>query len=161
MLLASALPEARRNRLLNPASLRQVLAQAAARLPERSAFEQGAGRLDLLRSAQALADYTPRATAVPEGSTSRRAARQARARGHAPGGGGSGGYLWPYRSQPLYAGAVPLLINLTLLNGMSVAGNFSRLRAGCRAARPTARRCTLASSTGGGCGRGVARSASH
>ena len=127
VLLASALPEARRNRLLNPASLRQVLAQAAARLPERSAFEQGAGRLDLLRSAQALADYTPRATAVPEeldlspcGPAGEGGA------GHAPGGGGSGGYLWPYCSQPLYAGAVPLLINLTLLNGMSVAGNFSR-----------------------------------
>ena len=127
VLLASSLPEARRNRLLNPASLRQVLAQAAVRLPGRSAFEQGAGRLDLLRSAQALADYTPHASVVPDqldlspcGPAGEGLA------GHAPGGGGSGGYLWPYCSQPLYAGAVPLLINLTLLNGMSVVGNFSR-----------------------------------
>ena len=128
-LLASTLPEARRSTLLNPASLRQVLAQAAARLPGRSAFEQGAGSLHLLRSAQALTDYTPHASVVPEkldlspcGPAGEGGA------GHAPGGGGSGsgGYLWPYCSQPLYAGAVPLLINLTLLNGMSVVGNFSR-----------------------------------
>ena len=52
-LLASTMPAARRNRLLNPASLRQALAQSATRLAGRSAFEQGAGRLELLRSAQA------------------------------------------------------------------------------------------------------------
>ena len=134
-LLASTIPEARRWQLLNPASLKQVLLQAARRLPGRSAFEQGAGKLELLRSAQILQDYTPHASVLPtELDLSPCGPSGEDVVGHAPGGGtgegvgagGDAGYLWPHCSQPLYAGAVPLLLNLTLLNGMSVVANFSR-----------------------------------
>lgn len=40
-------------------------------------------------------------------------------------GEGEGGYLWPFCSQPLYYGGAPLMINLTVLNGMSLYSNVS------------------------------------
>ena len=33
-------------------------------------------------------------------------------------------YFWPYCTQPLYAGAVPVVFNVTVLNGMGVTGKI-------------------------------------
>lgn len=31
-------------------------------------------------------------------------------------------YMWPFCTQPLYAGAMPLMFNATVLNGMGLTG---------------------------------------
>ena len=53
-LLASTVPEDRRWRVLNPASMKQALVEGARKLPRMSMFEQGAGRIDLLASMKIL-----------------------------------------------------------------------------------------------------------
>ena len=54
-LLASIVPEPRRWQLLNPGAIKQVLVESAHRLHRRSAYEQGAGTMDLLGAAQVRA----------------------------------------------------------------------------------------------------------
>ena len=54
-LLASIVPEPRRWQLLNPGAIKQVLVESAHRLHRRSAYEQGAGTMDLLGAAQVSA----------------------------------------------------------------------------------------------------------
>ncbi|KAL0887507.1 hypothetical protein Bca101_011490 [Brassica carinata] len=74
-LLVRVIPEARRKDLLNPASMKQVLVEGAAKLSGPNMYEKGAGRVDLLQS------YAP-----------------------------------------LYADAMPVIFNTTILNGMGVIG---------------------------------------
>lgn len=138
-LLASTLPEPQRWALLNPASLKQVLTASARRLPLRSAFEQGAGLIDLLGAAQKLSEYLPQVGPAhapstlpslhpsPHPSPPRRVQVSALPSkldlspcAHA------GGYLWPLCSQPLFYGGMPLLLNITILNGMALHSNVSR-----------------------------------
>ncbi len=120
-LLASMLPEERRWKVLNPASIKQLLTSSATRLPGRSAYEQGAGSLDLLAAAQALGEYTPHASVLPpEIDLSGCAPEGGDGRAPAGGAAGSSGYMWPHCAQPLYAGALPLLLNLTVLNGAAL-----------------------------------------
>ncbi len=33
-------------------------------------------------------------------------------------------YMWPYCSQPIYYGAMPIIVNVTILNGMGVTGKI-------------------------------------
>lgn len=33
-------------------------------------------------------------------------------------------YMWPFCRQPLYSGAMPVMFNATVLNGMGVVGTF-------------------------------------
>eukprot|EP00955_Chlamydomonas_euryale_P048609 354031-Chlamydomonas_euryale.AAC.5 len=61
--------------------------------------------MDLEASARVLAAYSPRASAIPA----------ALDMADCP-------YFWPYCAQPLYAGALPVVVNVTLLNGMGVVG---------------------------------------
>lgn len=104
-LLASTVPESRRAELVNPAVLKQVLVEGADRLPEAGhVYEQGAGRLNVLRSAELLAAYEPRPSFFPATLDLT----------DCP-------YMWPHCDQPLYAGAQPVTINVTILNGMGVS----------------------------------------
>jgi len=103
-LLASTLPESRRW-MLNPASMKQALVEGAQKLPVLCMYEQGNGKMDLEASARVLAAYSPRASAIPA----------ALDMADCP-------YFWPYCAQPLYAGALPVVVNVTLLNGMGVVG---------------------------------------
>ena len=48
-----------RGSVINPASMKQALVASARRLPGVGMFEQGAGKLDLLRTYQTLSTYTP------------------------------------------------------------------------------------------------------
>ncbi|KAL1514985.1 hypothetical protein AB1Y20_004060 [Prymnesium parvum] len=117
-LLASSIPEPQRWALINPASLKQVVTGSARRLPLLSAFEQGAGLMDLLGAAQMLSEYTPQVTVVPAELDLSPCPAHGRA--------GRGGYLWPLCSQPLYYGAVPMVLNLTIINGMALHSNITR-----------------------------------
>lgn len=38
-------------------------------------------------------------------------------------------YMWPFCAQPLYAGAMPLMFNATVLNGMGLTGARACLQA--------------------------------
>ncbi|EIE27171.1 subtilisin-like protein [Coccomyxa subellipsoidea C-169] len=111
-LLASVVPEARRwhmkGGILNPASMKQALVEGAVRIPGINLYEQGAGKMNLLNSMEILQKYEPRASVVPAELNFM----------DCP-------YMWPFCTQPLYAGAMPLMFNATVLNGMGLTGVFA------------------------------------
>lgn len=93
--------------LINPASVKQSLMASARRLPNVPIFEQGAGKLDLIRAYNVLKSYKPQATLFPSYVDFTECP-----------------YMWPYCSQPIYYGAMPIIVNVTILNGMSVTGHI-------------------------------------
>lgn len=108
-LLASTLPN---RKILNPGSMKQALIEAAERLDSTNGggniFEQGFGQLNLLDSFEILQNYVPRASLVPAALDFT----------DCP-------YMWPFCSQPLFASAMPIIFNVTILNGMGVSGRVS------------------------------------
>ncbi|KAL9440630.1 hypothetical protein AB3S75_019324 [Citrus x aurantiifolia] len=104
-LLVSVIPENNRKNILNPASMKQALVEGAAKLSGPNMYEQGAGRVDLLESYEILKNYQPRASIFPSILDYT----------DCP-------YSWPFCRQPLYAGAMPVIFNVTILNGMGVIG---------------------------------------
>ncbi|KAJ8532873.1 hypothetical protein K7X08_015762 [Anisodus acutangulus] len=104
-LLVSVIPENTRKDILNPASVKQALVEGAAKLPGPNIYEQGAGRVNLLESFEILMSYKPRASIFPCVLDYT----------DCP-------YSWPFCRQPLYAGAMPVIFNATILNGMAVIG---------------------------------------
>ncbi|XP_064467779.1 membrane-bound transcription factor site-1 protease-like isoform X2 [Ornithodoros turicata] len=92
---------------VNPGSMKQALMESAKRLPSVPMFEQGWGKLQLVGAYRALAAYVPQATASPPYLDL----------SECP-------YMWPYCSQPLYHGAMPVIANVTILNGMGVSGRI-------------------------------------
>ncbi|XP_059634967.1 subtilisin-like protease SBT6.1 isoform X2 [Cornus florida] len=104
-LLVSVIPEANRKDILNPASMKQALVEGAAKLSGPNMYEQGAGRVDLLKSYEILKTYQPRASFFPSILDYT----------DCP-------YSWPFCHQPLYAGAMPVIFNTTILNGMGAIG---------------------------------------
>ncbi len=93
---------------INPASMKQALMASARRLPNIPIFEQGWGKLDLVRAYQVLRSYRPQATLSPSYLDLTECP-----------------YMWPYCTQPLYYGAMPTIVNVTILNGMGVTGTIS------------------------------------
>ncbi|XP_054553003.1 membrane-bound transcription factor site-1 protease isoform X2 [Talpa occidentalis] len=91
--------------LVNPASMKQALIASARRLPGVNMFEQGHGKLDLLRAYQILNSYKPQASLSPSYIDLTECP-----------------YMWPYCSQPIYYGGMPTIVNVTILNGMGVTG---------------------------------------
>ena len=94
-----------RGSVINPASMKQALVASTRRLPGVGMFEQGAGKLDLLRTYQTLTAYTPQVSLSPSYVDTTECA-----------------YFWPYCTQPLYWTSAPAIFNVTLLNGMGVSG---------------------------------------
>uniref|UniRef100_A0A4W5R5B0 Membrane-bound transcription factor site-1 protease n=1 Tax=Hucho hucho TaxID=62062 RepID=A0A4W5R5B0_9TELE len=93
--------------LVNPASMKQALIASARRLPGVNMFEQGHGKLDLLRAFQILNSYKPQASLSPSYIDLTECP-----------------YMWPYCSQPIYYGGMPTIVNVTILNGMGVTGRI-------------------------------------
>ena len=91
--------------LINPASMKQSLISSAHRLHDNSAnmFEQGHGKLDLLRAYQTLSNYKPHVSLSPAYLDMTECQ-----------------YMWPYCSQPLYYGARPLIVNVRTLSRISL-----------------------------------------
>lgn len=94
-----------RGGVINPASMKQALIASARRLPGVGMFEQGAGKLDLLRTYQTLSTYTPQVSLSPSYVDTTECQ-----------------YFWPYCTQPLYHTSLPTIVNVTILNGMGVSG---------------------------------------
>ena len=97
-----------RGSVINPASMKQALMSSARRLPGVGIYEQGAGKLDLLKAFQALSAYTPQATLVPSYFDMTECS-----------------YFWPYCTQPMYHGGMPIIVNVTILNGELLQYLFS------------------------------------
>jgi membrane-bound transcription factor site-1 protease len=93
---------------VNPASVKQVLMTSADRLPQYNMFEQGQGKLNLLGAYELLAEYKPQVTLTPSYIDLTECP-----------------YMWPYCTQPMYYTQMPTIVNVTVLNGMSVNGIFS------------------------------------
>ncbi|XP_066138498.1 membrane-bound transcription factor site-1 protease isoform X2 [Euwallacea fornicatus] len=93
--------------IINPASMKQALMASARRLPGVNMFEQGHGKLNLLKAHHILNSYKPQASLSPGYIDL----------SECP-------YMWPYCTQPLYYGSVPLIVNVTILNGMGVTGKI-------------------------------------
>jgi len=94
-----------RGAVINPASMKQALIASARRLPGVGMFEQGAGKLDLLKTYQTLTTYTPQVSLSPSYVDTTECQ-----------------YFWPYCTQPLYHTQQSVIVNVTILNGMGVAG---------------------------------------
>lgn len=95
--------------VINPASMKQALIASARRLPDANVnmFEQGHGKLDLVKAFQTLRTYKPQASLSPSYLDLVECP-----------------YMWPYCSQPLYYGGMPIIVNVTILNGMGVSGTL-------------------------------------
>eukprot|EP00040_Diaphanoeca_grandis_P025784 m.143337 g.143337 ORF g.143337 m.143337 type:complete len:830 (+) comp30312_c0_seq1:370-2859(+) len=114
-LLASVVPADQRSRLLNPASMKQALVESATKIaPSTSTsasapgiFEQGQGKINMLAAHDILRTYNPRASVLPPVFDTT----------DCP-------YMWPYCEQPVFHGAVPIIANFTILNGMGVVGEI-------------------------------------
>ncbi|CAF1122635.1 unnamed protein product [Adineta ricciae] len=91
--------------IINPASLKQALLASAHRLRHANMFEQGHGKLNLLRAFRILNQYVPQASLSPSYIDFTECP-----------------YFWPYCLQPLYHSAMPIIVNVTILNGMDVVG---------------------------------------
>ncbi|XP_035792617.1 membrane-bound transcription factor site-1 protease-like isoform X2 [Anopheles albimanus] len=89
---------------LNPASMKQALIEGAQRLQDNNMFEQGHGKLNILRSMKLLSMYKPKVTLSPAYLDF------------------TEDYQWPYTTQSLYYSAMPVIANVTILNGMGVSG---------------------------------------
>ncbi|XP_066916313.1 membrane-bound transcription factor site-1 protease-like [Clytia hemisphaerica] len=96
-----------KNVSINPASVKQALISSAHRLQGANMFEQGHGKLDLLRAYKSLSHYKPHASASPSYIDLTECP-----------------YMWPYCTQPVYHGAMPIVVNVTILNGMGVTGQI-------------------------------------
>ena len=121
-LLASSIPMELRTCLLNPATMKQVLVESARPIKRTalsenniaSIFEQGSGLMNLpgayLKIQEILKQGTT-ATIHPSVLDLT----------DCP-------YMWPYCTQPLYYSAMPVIANLTVLNGIGVVGNITAVR---------------------------------
>eukprot|EP01117_Protostelium_nocturnum_P001157 TRINITY_DN1147_c1_g1_i3.p1 TRINITY_DN1147_c1_g1~~TRINITY_DN1147_c1_g1_i3.p1 ORF type:complete len:1066 (-),score=261.97 TRINITY_DN1147_c1_g1_i3:935-4132(-) len=104
-LLISSIPIEERAEKVNVATLKQILVEGAERLEKKTIFEQGFGKVDLARSHALLLRSKPKVTLLPPEADLTQSP-----------------YFWPYCSQPLFHGALPIILNTTLLNGMGVIG---------------------------------------
>lgn len=86
--------------------MKQALIEGATRLSDNNMFEQGYGKLNILKSMKILSEYKPKVTLSPPYLDS------------------TEDYMWPYSSQKLYHTSLPSIVNVTILNGVSVSGKI-------------------------------------
>lgn len=152
VLLASTVPEERRRAVVNPASVKRALVQSAHRLRHGSVYEQGAGLLSIEDAYEVMkvidAEFVDAAKAVAQRDMIM-AARQRLASDGEEDAGSSGvkdvpytvpgpkaaffpafydltaagcPHMWPHCAQPLFRGALPVTLNVTVLNPGGVQG---------------------------------------
>ncbi|CAI6348863.1 unnamed protein product [Macrosiphum euphorbiae] len=92
-------------KVVNPASMKQALLASSQRLPGVNMFEQGHGKLDLLNAYKVLSSYIPQVSFSPSYVDLTECQ-----------------YMWPYCTQPLYYTGMPVIVNITVLNGLAVFG---------------------------------------
>jgi subtilisin family serine protease len=131
-------PELERQSLINPSSIKQILVQSAQRLPHHNMFEQGSGKIDLLRAFKLLVDehkeyyacknpqistfnnndeWDTRDMIVDEDWPRVTLHPSSLDFTQCP-------YTWPFCAQPLYYSQMPTVVNITILNGISQYGQI-------------------------------------
>lgn len=126
----------RQRALLNPGAAHQLLLEAATPLENSSAYESGAGSLNIGATLELARAYVPHASAFPAAvdlcsqPCARAEAEADETSGaRAPAGAaprGSGPSQWPLCTQPLHALGSPLVLNLTLLTGIAAHAQLAR-----------------------------------
>ncbi|KYQ99867.1 membrane-bound transcription factor peptidase [Tieghemostelium lacteum] len=108
-LLISSVHNTTAQKYINPGSIKQVLVESGDRIQGSNAniFEQGSGKLNLLSAYKLLQEYTPRVSSIPSQIDFT----------DCP-------YMWPYCTQELYHSDIPIIVNLTVLNGVSISGEI-------------------------------------
>ncbi|VDN59243.1 unnamed protein product [Dracunculus medinensis] len=95
--------------LWNPAVVKQALIESSIRLSNSaSMFEQGSGRMDLLAAFNFMRKYEPMITLFPPYLDFNECP-----------------YMWPYCSQPIYYSGIPIVINVTIINGLDLSGKIA------------------------------------
>ncbi|PRP88795.1 membrane-bound transcription factor protease, site 1 [Planoprotostelium fungivorum] len=106
-LLISSIPPEQRSDRVNVATLKQVLIEGAERISDRNIFEQGSGKVHLVKSYQLLQETKPRVSLLPASGDLTQCP-----------------YLWPYCTQPIFYTSMPIIVNITVINGMGVTGSI-------------------------------------
>jgi membrane-bound transcription factor site-1 protease len=106
-LLMSASKENGQINHINPASIKQILMYSSDRIQGANIFEQGFGKLNLIEAYKALNNYKPQVSFIPSYIDLTECP-----------------YFWPYCSQPIYYSAFSTIVNITILNGLSVKGRI-------------------------------------
>lgn len=88
--------------------MKQALIEGATRLNDNNMFEQGHGKLNILKSMKILSEYVPKITLSPSYLDF------------------TEDYMWPFNTQSLYYTSTPVIANITILNGMGVTGKLVR-----------------------------------
>lgn len=96
--------------IINPSSMKQVLIEGATRLNGSNMFEQGYGKLDILKSLKLLINYQPKVTLTP------------------PNLDMTADFMFPYNTQPIYHTMQPIIVNVTILNGIAVMGKVVKVQ---------------------------------
>eukprot|EP00737_Agarophyton_chilense_P000968 gb/GEZJ01001079.1/.p1 GENE.gb/GEZJ01001079.1/~~gb/GEZJ01001079.1/.p1 ORF type:complete len:1070 (+),score=124.20 gb/GEZJ01001079.1/:537-3746(+) len=124
-LLISSVPPEQRERVINLATVKSVLINSAARLRHESMYEQGAGLLRIEQAFSELNDLRDQFARFPRVSERKGAETVAGPNAvffpayfdlteiACP-------YMWPHCSQPLFKGAKPVTLNVTILNPAGV-----------------------------------------
>eukprot|EP01042_Synura_sphagnicola_P006203 gene6203-7924_t len=92
--------------LHNVAAIKQVLHSSSTTLPNYSVFEQGSGLVNATRALGLCRDFEPHISVYPR---------------HVSNLPSDCPYHWPWCTQKLFPTSEPLLMNLTLLNSVSVS----------------------------------------
>eukprot|EP01105_Mastigella_eilhardi_P000858 TRINITY_DN1102_c0_g1_i4.p1 TRINITY_DN1102_c0_g1~~TRINITY_DN1102_c0_g1_i4.p1 ORF type:complete len:637 (-),score=164.77 TRINITY_DN1102_c0_g1_i4:1888-3798(-) len=109
-LIASSLVVDGRANLINPAAMKQIVMDSAELLPGRNIFEQGAGRVNLMNSYYIAQNFQPHVSLLPDALDFT----------DCP-------YMWPYCTQPLYFTSVPVTVNVTILNSITVSSHIDEI----------------------------------
>ncbi|OWZ09222.1 Membrane-bound transcription factor site-1 protease, partial [Phytophthora megakarya] len=136
--LASMIPAEERWNILNPASMKQILLESADKLEARhdsehvvrnNIFEQGNGMLNISKASKAVENLWNIHQAVRNSTQKDQEATSSILKPTSfpdridmtdcP-------RMWPYCSQPLYHSALPLMVNLTIMNPASVVGTIRK-----------------------------------
>lgn len=137
-LLASMIPAEQRWNLINPASMKQILLESADRLEARRdseyvvrnhIFEQGNGVLNISKASKVIENLWLRHQVAENATQSGKEIVQSVLKPSSfpdridmtdcP-------RMWPYCSQALYHSALPLMVNLTLMNSAFVVGTIKK-----------------------------------
>jgi len=95
---------------INPSSMKQALIEGASRLNDNNMFEQGHGKLNILKSIKILSQYQPKVTLSPTHLDM------------------TDDYMFPYNTQPIYHTSQPMIVNVTILNGIAVTGHVREVQ---------------------------------
>eukprot|EP00484_Ammonia_sp_Unknown_P013892 CAMPEP_0197072576 /NCGR_PEP_ID=MMETSP1384-20130603/210168_1 /TAXON_ID=29189 /ORGANISM="Ammonia sp." /LENGTH=1087 /DNA_ID=CAMNT_0042511397 /DNA_START=88 /DNA_END=3351 /DNA_ORIENTATION=+ len=108
-LLSSVVPADERWKVINPASMKQVLVESADRIDGLRLYEQGNGKINLQNAYEYIKKYEKHVSAVPDSIDFTQCP-----------------HAWPFCRQPLYYSSQPYVFNMTLLNPFSVVGEIPK-----------------------------------